>query len=343
MPALVESYAGRPGLNGELPWWYHTAEQNGAPAHIFAPDQVVSAEEMVEFSNTGWLVAKEPMFLALPDGSLQTVPGYSATIRDSDRKVLGVVSDKYGIFQNIEAARFAEALVSPVVLDGSGGEHRPFAPAHFETGGSLRNGQVVWYLIRVDKSLRVKGDPSEHLPYIHVFTGHDGRRSLTAKNTIVRVLCNNTSDASMKDGQASISIRHSSNITGRVAQAQRVLGLNLDYVEAYLKVANDLATRRMSKADFIAFTEVLLPVDPTAERPVRTEEARSELLALFNGSITLDGVKPSAYRAYQVVTEYVDHVRPSSHTRPDTKALSLLDGSGAGMKATALKLLVTAN
>lgn len=343
MPAQVETYAGRRGLNGELPWWYGTSAQNGAKAVILDRDDVVNAEEMVKLTGTDWEVAKVPLFVHYADGSFDDVPGFSAIQRLDNNKTLGVVSTKYGVFQNVEAARFAEALVSPEVLDSMGESHRPFAPAYFETGGSLREGQAIWYLVRVEKELRIKGDPSAHVPYIVVSTGHDGRRALIAKNTIVRIVCANTYSAAMRGAGAQINIRHSSNVTGRVAQAQKVLGLNLDYVEAYLSVANELASRAMSKADFSAFTEILIPTNPEAERPVRTEEARAELLNLFLNSATLEGVKPSAYRALQAVTEYVDHIRPSGSSKPDTKALSLLDGSGAALKAKATSLLVTAN
>ena len=46
-----------------------------------------------------WMVVQEPVYT----GYNEMVKGYKANVRSSDRKVLGVVSDRYKVVQNVDA------------------------------------------------------------------------------------------------------------------------------------------------------------------------------------------------------------------------------------------------
>lgn len=49
-------------------------------------------------------MVQEPVYT----GQNELVQGYKANVRDSDRKVLGVVTDRYKIVQNEEAFSFTD-------------------------------------------------------------------------------------------------------------------------------------------------------------------------------------------------------------------------------------------
>ena len=93
-------------------------------------------------------------------------------------------------------------------------------------------------------------------------------------------------------------------------------------------------------------TEGLLPVDPKTDNPYKTLAQREGILALYQNSQTLVGVAPTAYRMYQAVTEYTDHIAPMFKTRrgsaEDRRAASIVDGPAFALKSRAAALLVKA-
>lgn len=63
------------------------------------------------------------------------IAGYQANIRDTDRKALGVVTDRYKVVQNTEAFSFTDALLGEGV--------------RYKTAGSLQGGRKVWLLAKL--------------------------------------------------------------------------------------------------------------------------------------------------------------------------------------------------
>ena len=57
-------------------------------------------------------------------GLEELIQGYKANVRDTDRKVLGVVTDRYKVIQNEEAFAFTDTLLGEGV--------------RYETAGSLQ-------------------------------------------------------------------------------------------------------------------------------------------------------------------------------------------------------------
>lgn len=55
-----------------------------------------TSEDALRMAGLDWQVVQEPV--CTDDGDV--IPGYRANIRDRDRRVLGVVTDRYKIIQN---------------------------------------------------------------------------------------------------------------------------------------------------------------------------------------------------------------------------------------------------
>lgn len=65
-------------------------------------------------------------------------------VRDTDRKVLGVVSDRYKVVQNVDAFSFTDELLGKGV--------------RYETAWSLQNGKKVWLLARLPREYIIAGE-----------------------------------------------------------------------------------------------------------------------------------------------------------------------------------------
>jgi phage/plasmid-like protein (TIGR03299 family) len=232
--------------------------------------------------------------------------------------VLGIVRDSYRPVQNEEITGFADALVAS-------------SDAKFETAGVLGRGETVWALAHLPKHVQIAGDPSEIRPYLLVYAGHNGHCALTAKLTMIRVVCNNTLDASIRGAGAQYKVRHTTRYDLRLGEARKALGMAIDYVVAFEEVANDLARREMSTREVLRFTEKLLPTRGDPDEAVLTKRSRDEIAALFAGSRTLEDVAPTAYRLYNAVAEWTDHFRVHRATRKNTAEDNrVLDALGPG-------------
>ena len=89
---------------------------------IEAPD----SKNALILAGLDWNVLQEPIYT----GAGEPVGGYRANIRDTDRKVLGVVTDRYKVVQNHEAFAFTDSLLKEGV--------------RYETAGSLQGGKRIW-------------------------------------------------------------------------------------------------------------------------------------------------------------------------------------------------------
>ena len=102
----------------ETPWHGLGVRVNEAPA----------SKEALTASGLDWNVIQEPIYTETEE----LIKGYKANVRDSDRRVLGVVTDRYKVIQNTEAFAFTDSLLGEGV--------------RYETAGSLQGGRKVWLL-----------------------------------------------------------------------------------------------------------------------------------------------------------------------------------------------------
>ena len=111
---------------------FYTREK---PWHGVGPrvEEAPASADALRLAGLDWQVIQEPIFT----DNEELISGYKANVRDSDRKVLGVVSDRYKIVQNQEAFSFTDTLL------GNG--------VRYETAGSLQEGRKVWLLARLPR------------------------------------------------------------------------------------------------------------------------------------------------------------------------------------------------
>ena len=81
----------------ENPWHGLGTKVNEAPG----------SREALIIAGLNWNVLQEPIYTETEE----FIEGYKANVRDSDRKVLGVVTDRYKVIQNQEAFAFTDALL----------------------------------------------------------------------------------------------------------------------------------------------------------------------------------------------------------------------------------------
>lgn len=285
MPAEIDTMA----YVRETPW-------HGLGVKV---DHLKTAQEALEQAGLLWRVLQSPLTYTSPDGTATIqVPGKAANMRSTDGAFLGVVGDAYEVVQNADAFDWTDNLV-----ESSG--------AKYETAGSLFNGRRVWLSMELPEGVRVPGDDGEIKPYILVTNGHDGGTALQASITMVRVVCANTWTLALGRAIRTVKIRHSGDVEVKSAQAQKTLGIALDYAATFASIGEYLIQKRVTQRQAEKVLEQVFPLPERAKRnPARVDlETFGQVLDLYQSSPNLQNIRGTAWGVLQAVGEYLDHVQ----------------------------------
>ena len=243
-----------------------------------------------------WRVMQEPIFT----GTGEVIPGYKANVRDSDRKVLGVVTDRYKIIQNHEAFAFTDSLL------GSG--------VRYETAGSLQEGKRVWLLARLPREYIIAGERIS--PYLVFSNTHDGSGSVKVAVTPVRVVCNNTLNLALNTAKRSFSMIHTGNIRNKIQEAKDTLFIAEEYMDCLGIEFEQLRRQKVTDAQVKEYIELLLPMekDPTAVQRKNTIRLREDMMKRYYDAPDLQKIGKNAYRFINAVSDFATHSNPIRRT-----------------------------
>lgn len=280
--------------------------------NVFAKD-AVKADEMKQLAGLDWLVEKIPLFGVYANGGPEleiTVPSHMAVIRTDriEQGPLGVVGHQHQLLQNHELLEFCELL-------------QDTDEATLVTAGSLRKGRVVWVTAKIAVTVQIAGMEDEKIePFIMLTNAHDGSRSLTAVTTPVRTVCMNTLNLAISKAVRAWSVRHTPGMMWKLNDAREALGITFTYYQELEKAGNQLVRTKLTKRDWKAFLEKLVPYDPDMVQSIELGEpsraaknvdvARATIDSLYRTSPNLDNIRGTKWAAVNAVAEYVDYFRP---------------------------------
>jgi phage/plasmid-like protein (TIGR03299 family) len=177
-----------------------------------------TSAEALKFAGLDYEVSKEDIYTTSynSDGLAMDIPKriktHFATMRKDTGDVLGVVGKDYEIVQNIDAFSFFDSIVG-----GDG--------IQYETAGALGKGERIFITAKLPSYIKVGNDDLIQ-QYLFLTTSHDGYGSITAAFTPIRICCNNTLNAALRNHSNSIKIRHTANAKDRLEQAHKVMGIS---------------------------------------------------------------------------------------------------------------------
>lgn len=273
------------------------------------------SKEAIKVAQLDYQIKKTPLYTEVNGQKIET--GILGTLNTENNKILGTVKDRYKIIQNTEAFDFFDNVVKS-------GE------AFYHSAGALGNGERIWILAKLPNNILLfKDDIIEK--YLLLTNSHDGKHSLAMYFTPIRVVCQNTLIASLKDYKNGIHIRHTGNIKSKVNEARRTLGLALDFYNTFEENTHKLLDTKMSLEGARGYFNDLLKIEEEKEISTQTKNARDTLLYLFRKGKGNTG--DNLWSGYNAITEYVDHYKTSRGKGNRTK--SILFGSGAKLKERA--------
>lgn len=310
-----------------------------------------TSEEAIKFAGLDYEVVKSPLFtkgsslIETEDGvklgsSELEVSDYFANIRTDNNAVLGVVGKDYHIVQNCEAFSFFDSIV---------GSNKGIL---YETAGALGKGERIFITAKLPDYIRVGNGDDITEKYIFLTTSHDGSGSITAAFTPVRIVCQNTLNASLRNMTNVVRIKHTSGAKQRIETAHKVMGLANTMSNQLEGMFNEWSKIRISDDDVKQLIQVsLCPNKKTLELLKKGDE--DEVSTMFKNTVEdafayammsetqqMETTKGTLFGAYNAVPGYFQNVR--KYRDNESKLQSIVMGGTAQLKSQKAFELCTA-
>ena len=275
----------------------------------------LSSEEAIKVAKLDWDVVPRPIY----DSKGREIPGFKVNIRDSDDKILGVVTDKYKIVQNRDAFAFTDALLGEGV--------------QYETAGSLASGRRVWMLARMENTLLAE---EEIDPFLCFTNSHDGKGAIRVAITPIRVCCQNTLNLALKNASRHWSCVHSGDIQGKLEEARYTLASAERYMEALEEEFGELKLKKVTESQVRDMTDTLLKIeyDNIYKKAVKDSKIvdlrehleqqkyeeklnrkRNDILNIYFDKPDLRETEHTAFRFVNAVSDYATHNTDHRNTK----------------------------
>jgi len=283
----------------------------------------LTTEQMQIASGTNWKVRKNKLgffangvFVEVPDTKM-------ALVRQSDNKVLSMVSEHWNEVQNDEAFDFFRHYVEAGKMK-------------MHTAGSLKEGRVVWVLAKLEDGFTIKhGKKRDEVESYLLFTNpHEYGRALDIRFTPIRVVCNNTLTLALHNQNEEGVVRLNHRQKFDPDHARQVLGLAEMKMEQYSELAEFLASKQYTKAKVRNYIKSIFPnMSKNEDNKNELSRPATRVLELVETSPGADIAPGTWWNAFNAVTFAIDH--ELGHTA-DTRLQSSWYGVNKGRKVLAL-------
>jgi len=310
MAHMVETMA----YAGEVPW-------HGLGVKVPAD---LSPAQMLDKAGLDWTVQKIPAFANV--NGKQVNVGKSALVRSSDNSILDVVSNEWNPVQNQEAFEFFD-------------EYCRAGDMEMHTAGSLRNGQVVWALAKVNDSFELfKGDKVDS--FLLFTNPHRFGQCIDVRFTPIRVVCNNTLTLSL-DQKTKNAVKTSHRTIFNAEEVKETLGIATGKLQKYKEIAEFLGSKRYTNETLKEYFGKVFPVlvynkDKGPQRKEISKSA-SRALEVINTQPGAKFAEGSWWQAVNTVTYMFDHEIGKTN---ETRLYSAWYGPNRNVKLKALETAV---
>lgn len=294
--------------------------------------------EAIEKARLGYEVITNPMTTKIDLGGGNVieipVPDKFATVRTDLNKVLGVVGNRYKVVQNRDAFVFFDEIL------GQGA-------AMLETAGVLGIGERIFISAKMSEVIQIAGTDDMTEVYILLTSSHDGTGSIIAAVTPVRVVCQNTLNAALRNTVNRVCIRHTNSAKDKLAEAHKLLGISHKYINEVNEMFNTLAKKTISDAQVLSLVEQVFKSkrkeevegdEEKKEESTRITNIRNAVMESYFEGVGQNKIVGTAWGAYNGITHYLSHVK--SYKTGDLKLDNLMNGESSKLANEAIQILL---
>jgi phage/plasmid-like protein (TIGR03299 family) len=211
----------------------------------------------------------------------------------------------------------------------------------------LGNGERIFITAKLPGYIRVgKDDFIEK--YLFLTTSHDGFGSITAAFTPIRIVCNNTLNAAMRNQTGAIKIRHTASANDRLKQAHTLLGISNTMADDMQAIFNRWSQVQITDKEVKRLIEVAMAPNKEVLKNLEignTEELSSTYTnmvdkvygyAMSSPTQQMETTAGTLFGAYNAVTGYFQNVR--KYKDGEAKFKSIIEGTAKQRAQTAFDL-----
>jgi phage/plasmid-like protein (TIGR03299 family) len=313
MTAAVETMA----YAGQVPW-------HGLGTRV---SNDLSVYEMLLAAELDWKVKKVPTFFETIEQGTQMgfrtnktrrhYAGKEALIRESDNTILSSVSGNWEPCQNDEAFEIFHDFVDRNELE-------------MHTAGSLKDGQIVWGLAKMNKQF-VLFDDDVTEQYLLLVNPHQYGKAIHIRNTPIRVVCNNTLSLSLSQS-AKVSANQTHRNTFDPEAMKDAIGLATVQLDKYADMARFLGSKNYTDSTVQAYFDEVFPNMSVVRKK---DHSRNSMMAmeLLETQPGAEFGKGTYWQAFNTVTYMADHLHGND---PSKRLHSAWFGTNATRKVEAL-------
>lgn len=270
----------------------------------------LSSEEAIKAAGLDWNVIQSDVF----SGEGEQAHGFKINIRDKDRKVMGIVTDRYKIVQNREAFNFTDTLLGEGV--------------RYETAGSIHSGRRVWLLAKLEG--RMMTDEKID-PYLVFTNSHDGTGAIRVAITPIRVWCQNTLNLALKKASREWSCIHKGAIDEKLNEARMTLLNAEQYLDQLEAEMGALKLQKMTDKQVMDVIDRLLPLDEVKDGERKSNNVKRDRMVLkqiYFEAPDLQVIEKSKFRLINAVSDFATHTAPARLTEnfQENRFLKTVDG-----------------
>jgi len=288
-----------------------------------------NSREALQFAGLDFEVLKRPNIHRLDNGNEIISTSSFYTYRPDANAILGDRLGKdYEVVQNIDAFSFFDAIVS-----GDG--------IQYETAGALGKGEKIFITAKLPGYIKVGSDDLIE-KYLFLTTSHDGFGSIMAAFTPIRIVCNNTLNAALRNHSNSFKIRHTANAKERLEEAHKIMEISNQLSVQMEGIFNQWATVRITDKEVQKLIQMAMVPNKEVLQNIQNGE-QNELSTCFKNMCDdvyeynmtsptqqTEATKGTVFGAYNAVTGYFQNVR--TYKNDDAKMKSVLYGGIAQLR-----------
>jgi len=288
-----------------------------------------NSTEALQFAGLDFEVCKRANTHHLDDGTAIISKTSFFTYRHDTGAILGDRLGKdYEVVQNADAFRFFDAIV-----DGEG--------IQYETAGALGKGEKIFITAKLPGYIKVGADDLIE-KYLFLTTSHDGFGSIMAAFTPIRIVCNNTLNAALRNCSNAIKIRHTVNAKERLDEAHKVMGISNQLSVQLEGIFNQWAKVRITDKEVQKLIQLAMVPNKEVLQNIQNGE-EDELSTCFKNMCDAvneyhltattqqtEVTKGTVFGAYNAITGYFQNVR--TYKDDEAKMKSLLYGGTAQLR-----------
>lgn len=247
-------------------------------------------ETVLKKSGLDYNVVKLPLYTG--DNKDISVSGRVATVRDTDNKVYGIVSENYEVCQNSDAFDFVNSIKNDI---------------EFVRAGETKSGLV--YIIARSESMQILGDTFR--PYIIFQNGHNGGYSIKAAISPLRIICQNQFTMAFKESSNTVNIRHTSTMSDKLDEAKTVLQSVSNHMKTMSNEAEKYASIKVTTDQVTKVIDSIFPINADmSTRAVNSAESKRMAFRAAYDHDDNSNFRGTMWGIINASSDYITHYTP---------------------------------